>query len=161
MGASVKDNGGTDWILQLSRLRKGSKELCEQALKKGAGVLADGFRSEIENLPVDDRVVRNGEVKNGIMQIQKDGLLNSFGISPVDVRDGVYDVHLGWEGYNGISTNRWPQGQPNAMIARSINSGTSFMRATPFINRAKSKYQRKAEEAMEETIADEIGKIID
>ena len=33
------------------------------------------------------------------------------------------------------------------------------MTAYPFINRSKSKYQKDAEKVMEETIAEEIGKI--
>ena len=50
MGARITDSGGTDWLLQLSRMRKGSKEIIEKALKAGADILADGFRSEIETL---------------------------------------------------------------------------------------------------------------
>ena len=159
MGASISDKGGTDWILELSRMRKGSREIIEKALKAGADILADGFRNEIENLPTDERFVKEGEMKNGIRQIQKQGLLDSFGITPISCKDGVYDVHLGWDGYNGIVTNHWPKGQPNQMIARAVNVGTFYMRATPFINRARSKYRKDAEQAMEDTIAEEIGKI--
>lgn len=159
MGARISDNGGTDWLLELSRLQKGSRELCEKALKAGANVLADGFRGEINSIPVDERHVKDGEMKDGIRAVQKQGLQDSFGISPIDVNDGVYDVHLGWEGYNGIVTKRWPKGQPNVMIARSVNAGTSFLRAYPFIDRARSKYRKDAEKAMEETIAEELGRI--
>lgn len=159
MGARVSDEGGTDWILELSKMRKGSREIIEKALKKGAGVLADGFRNEIAGLPTDERTVRDGEMKSGITAKQKQGLLDSFGITPIRMDNGVYDVHLGWDGYNGVVTKRWPQGQPNSMIARSANAGTSFMTANPFINRARSKYRKDAEQAMEDTIAEEIGRI--
>lgn len=159
MGARVTQSGDTDFILELSRLQRGSREICEKALKAGADILADGFRDQIESIPVDERYVRDGEMKSGIKQIQKKGLLDGFGISPIRNEDGVYDVHLGWEGYNGLRSKSWPHGQPNKMIARSVNSGTSFLQAYPFINRAKSKYKKPAEKAMEETIADELGKI--
>lgn len=159
MGARVISDGMTDWILEISKLRKGSKEIIEKALKAGADVMADGFRSEINDIPTDERYVKDGEMKSGIRQIQKKGLLDSFGITPIREEDGVYDVHLGWDGYNELRTKAWPQGQPNKMIARSVNSGTSYMTAYPFINRSKSKYQKDAEKAMEETIAEEIGKI--
>ena len=159
MGARITDSGGTDWLLQLSRMRKGSKEIIEKALKAGADILADGFRSEIETIPTDDRHLPEGQMRQGIRTLQKQGLLGSFGISPVDSKDGVYDVHLGWEGYNSIVTDRWPKGQPNRMVARSVNAGASYMSAYPFIDRARNKYRKDAEKAMEETVAEEIGKI--
>ncbi len=159
MGASVSEKGGTDWILAVSRMRKGSREIIEKALKAGADLLADNLRDEMDSIPVDENYVKNGEMKSGIKQIQKKGLQDSFGVTPIGARDGVYDVHLGWDGYNGIQSNRWPQGQPNPMIARSVNSGTSFLRAYPFIDRARRKYAKEAEKVMEETIAEEIGKI--
>lgn len=161
MGASITEKGGTDWVLELSRIRRGYREIAEKALMAGANVMADGFRREIEGIPVDERHVKDGEMKDGIKQVQKQGLLNSFGISPIDSKDGVYDVHLGWEGYNAIATSRWPQGQPNKMIARSVNAGTYFLRAHPFIDRARTKYRKEAEQAMEDTIAEELGKITD
>ena len=150
--ARVSEKGGTDWILELSKLRKGSKEIIEKALMAGANLLADNLRAEMDGIPVDERYVKEGQMRDGIKQIQKQGLQDAFGITPIKSKDGVYDVHLGWDGYNYI-------GQPNPMIARSVNSGTSFLRAYPFINRAKSKYRKEAEQAMEETIAEEIGRI--
>lgn len=159
MGASITDKGGTDWLLQLSRMRKGSREIIEKALRSGANIMADELRSATASLPVDEHYAKSGEMISGIKQAQKDGLLAGFGISPVDSDSGTYDVHVGWEGYNSIVTKRWPKGQPNAMIARSVNAGTYFMRATPFIDRTRSKCKRKSEQAMENTIAEEIGKI--
>ena len=157
--ARISEKGGTDWILELSRLRSGSKEIIEKALKAGADLMADNLRAEMDGIPVDDRYVKDGEVKDGIKQLQKKGLQDAFGITPIRVEDGVYDVHIGWDGYNGIVSNTWPRGQPNPMIARSVNSGTSFLRAYPFIDRARSKYRKDAEKVMEEIITEEIGRI--
>ena len=39
MGARVISDGMTDWILEISKLRKGSKEIIEKALKAGADLL--------------------------------------------------------------------------------------------------------------------------
>ena len=47
-------------------MRKGSKEIIEEALKAGADILADGFRSEIETIPTDDRPLPEGQMRQGI-----------------------------------------------------------------------------------------------
>ena len=95
MGARVISDGMTDWILEVSKLRKGSKEIIEKALKAGADVMADGFRSEIENIPTDERYVKDGEMKGGIRQIQKQGLLDSFGIiSLVSELEETFDISI-------------------------------------------------------------------
>lgn len=47
-------------------MRKGSKEIIEEALKAGADILADGFRSEIETIPTDDWHLPEGQMRQGI-----------------------------------------------------------------------------------------------
>ena len=138
----------------LGRLSTDSAETCKKALYEGAKVLADAMKTEIQNLPTDER--QSAPVLNGIRQAQKTGLLESFGVAPFDENDGTRTTHLGFDGYNSIVTKRWPNGQPNSMIARSINAGTSFMRATPFIDRTRRLHKSEAEKRMEEVIREEI-----
>ena len=46
------------------------------------------------------------------------------------------------------------------MIARSIERGTSFMTANPFMKRAVSKTRKRAQEAMKKAAEREIEKIM-
>ena len=144
--------------LMLSRLQSGSKEVCNKALYEGAKILADALRSEIEALPVDDSAHKDDEIRHGVRTIEKQGLIESMGVAMFRDEGGTITTHLGFDGYNGLRSKRWPGGQPNSMIARSVNSGTSFMQAIPFIDRTRRTHAKAAEAKMEEVIKDEIAK---
>lgn len=145
--------------LMLSKLQENSTKACRKALYEGAKVLADYMKTEIENLPTDDRSGAGAGTfqLNGIKKIQKRGLIESFGVAPFRENDGTISTHLGFDGYNNVKTATFPNGQPNSMIARSVNSGTYFMQATPFIDRTRRQHA-KAEERMEEVIREEVQK---
>lgn len=151
--------------MMLSRLAAKSTETCRKALFEGAKVMADGMKSQIESLPTDDRTIRvdkDDPAKTGLLNgpktAQKQGLLDSFGIAKFREEGTAITTSLGFDGYNSIVTKRWPKGQPNSMVARSVNAGTYFIKATPFIDRAKRQYRKAAEARMEEVIKEEVEK---
>ncbi|MBQ8579345.1 MAG: hypothetical protein IJ448_01470 [Oscillospiraceae bacterium] len=127
-------------------------ELAGAAIYAGADVVADAIREGIQALPeVDHR--KHGSASDqldGITSAQKAGLLEGFGITSMRNDDGFFNVKLGFDGYNRVKTRQWPSGQPNAMIARSINSGTSFRKKTRFVDIATRKAKPQAEKAMAE-----------
>ena len=127
----------------------------------GAAVVADVVRIEIKALPTDNRIVRGGEMLSGPGDIQKKGLLESLGVTPLsDDGKGFLNVKVGFDGYNRMQTKRWPKGQPNQMIARSIERGTSFMTPNPFMKTAVAKARKRAKAAMEKTAEREVEKIM-
>lgn len=142
--------------LMLSRLHDRADGMCKKALYEGAKVLADAMKSEIEGLPTDDRGIHieagSTDVLQGPRARQKAGLLESMGVAVFRQEKGGWTTHLGFDGRNDIQTARWTGGQPNSMVARSVNAGTYFMRANPFIDRTRSQYAKAAQAAMEETI---------
>ena len=83
--------------------------------------------------------------------------------SDVIIRKGIDDgdyVHakIGWDGYGRTKTKKYPEGVPNQLIVRSINSGSSFRKKNPFVNRAVTKNKKTAVKAMADTIENEIKK---
>ena len=51
-----------------------------------------------------------------------------MGISPIK-HDGDYiNAKVGFDGYGSIPTKKYPKGVPNQLVARSVNSGTSFLK---------------------------------
>ena len=128
------------------------RAICGETIYAGAKVMADAIRAEIESIPVisqeDNRMGTETDKLNGITGKQKSGLLNGFGVSPMSHRDGYYDVKIGFDGYNSVRTKNYPNGQPNAMIARSVNSGTSFREKNPFVDRAVRLARKETEAAM-------------
>lgn len=126
------------------------RAVCGATIYAGADVVADAIRAGIEGLPVvpANKIGTPDNKLAGITSKQRAGLLDSFGISPMHHTDGFFEVKLGFDGYNDVRTAAHPNGQPNSLIARSINSGTSFRQKIPFIDRAVRSSKSQAETAM-------------
>lgn len=163
--AKMTISGLDEFEAKLSKLEQGGvRGAAKMAIYDGAGELADAVRSGIESIPsISDKEAMKRYWKKQLSQIthtQKQGLVNGLGIATMRDSGGTIETHIGFDGYNEVHTKRWPNGQPNSMIARSVESGTSFMQKTPFlrtaVNRAKSSALRKMQETFEKRI-DEIG----
>lgn len=132
-----------------------SPDTVKKAVGAGAAVVADAIKSEIQGLPVT-----NQYNSGSITSVQKKGLIEGFGIAKARDDDGFINVKLGFDGYNGQKTKKYPNGQPNSMIARSINSGSSFRQKDPFVDRATKASKAECEKAIQDKFDDEIQKMI-
>lgn len=158
--AKMKWKGLAEWELQLSRLYGQSEEMAKKAVYEGAKVMADAIRTEIDALPIDNSYNNDStHMRYGITPQQKAGLQEGFGIAPAQNDGGYINVKLGFDGYNAVKTKQFPNGQPNSMIARSVNAGTSFRQAIPFVDRTIRAYKDKTEQAIQEKLEEEIQKI--
>ena len=90
---------------------------------------------------------------------EKQGLLDGFGVSPMQDDGGYINVKLGFDGYNGVKTKKYPKGQPNALIARVTESGSSYREKTPFIRPAVNASKKQAEQAGQMKIDEKIAAI--
>lgn len=137
--------------------------LCKAACYAGAEVMADSFRREISSLrTVSDKqqlACFHKEEACYLSYTQKTGLLESLGITPISDRKGVYNSKVGFDGYNAIETEQWPMGQPNVLIARACESGSSAMLKQPFARKAINGQKKRAQEAMGKAVNEEIDKI--
>ena len=153
-------DGIEKYISSLSTITNATEEMIGKAIFEGAKVVTDEIRGAIEGLPIDNRYAKEGETLTGISSAQKAGLLDGLGITTMKKDDGAYNVKVGFDGYNIIKTKRWPQGQPNSMIARSLESGTSFRAKNPVISKATRAAKAQAEEAMAKAFDEELEKHI-
>ena len=94
-------------------------------------------------------------------QAGKQGLLDGFGISKMEETDGYLHVKLGFDGYNSVKTDKYPQGQPNQLVARGVESGASWIEKTPFVRPAVRRTQKSAVKAMQNIIDEETEKIME
>lgn len=160
--AKIEMKGLDEYTRAISQLALRSKlEVCGPAIHDAADVVADAIREEMEALPTD--YGRGGFMYTlqGPNKVQKHHLLQSFGIAPLRDDNGFINVKLGWTGYNPIRTKRWPRGQPNAMVARSVERGTSFMSANPFVKKAISKARKKSIAVMRARVDERLHAIMD
>lgn len=150
---------------ELSRLGERSAEIAGKALYAGMEILADEIRKNLEALPEDEfRYLDTArkEQFNGVPKGQKEDLLAAFGVSKVAKnRQGVYTVKAGFSGYSKLKTKKYPKGVPLEMIARSIESGSSVRKKTPFIRPAMERNEDRIVNAMESVIAEEIAKVLE
>lgn len=159
--AKFEFRGIDTYIKQLSALNARDKSnIIGKTVYAGAAVVADAVRKSIEALPVGSGTAKDGELIDTVTPTQKRGLLDGFGISPIQDDDGFLNVKLGFGGYNGTRTKNYPKGQPNVLIARAVNSGTTFRKKTRFVDKAVSSGRKAAEKAMDETCNREIEKIM-
>lgn len=149
--AKLKFKGLEEYEKQLLKLREVSTECIGKAIHDGAGIVADAVKQNISGLPIDERHVKNGEMLNGISAKQKAGLISGFGIAPLKDENGYLNVKLGFAGYNDVKTRMYPNGQPNSVIARSVNSGTSFRQRIPFVDNAVNANKAACEQKMKDT----------
>lgn len=157
--ARIQMKGLDEYTMALSNLGRDLKaQVIGPAIYKAADIAADAVRASIEALPTDGGMgpPTGSTLLKGPNKLQKKGLLKSFGITKMRDDEGFYNVHLGFSGYNQIRTKAWPKGQPNVVIARSVERGTSFMTATHFIKRAMSTAQKPALAAMQKTVEQSI-----
>lgn len=147
--AKIEWMGVDELTRAISRLEtKAKSEVIGPAVYEAASIVADEVRTAIDGLPTDTGYGSPAHLLAGPTPAQKEGLLASFGVAPMRSDDGIYNVKVGFEGYNDIKTKRWPRGQPNAMVARSVNRGTSFMAANKFFDKAIQRARKAALQRM-------------
>lgn len=164
--ARMSVKGTAEYAMKLSKLGKNGEVIAGKAIYKAAEIVADQIKANIKALPaVPDveniKAYRSGE-KSQLSYRQKEGLVESFGITKMELDDtGYYNVKLGFDGYNGVKTKKYPKGQPNQLIARVVESGSPYMDKLPFVRTAVNATKKPAVEIMQEIIDEESKKIMD
>lgn len=160
--ATISFKNGDEYLAKISKLEAALKdEVCGAAIYGAAGIVADEIRSQLKAVPTDEGYGTASEPTRGPKAGQKEGLLDALGISSMEEKSGYYDVKIGFDGYNGIKTKRWPNGQPNQMVARSIERGTTWMKANAFVKRAMAATRKRALEFMKHSVDESIRKIME
>lgn len=154
--------GSEEYALKLSKLASGVKGIAGKAIYKAADVVTDAVRAQINSLPTVDEnyniLAYHQGLKARLSERQKQGLLDGLGVAKMKETDGYYNVKVGFDGYNDIKTRKYPQGQPNVLIARIYENGGSTAEKMPFIKPALNKVRKQAVEIMNKTVDEEIEK---
>lgn len=160
--ASLKFDGLEDFINLCIFTDKQLDKVIGRTIYPGGRVMSSAIQASMQTIKTDDSYWKNArkygrKIKPSSRQLK--ALIESYGIAKIRKNKFGYNVKCGFDGYNDIVSERWPNGQPNAMIARSINKGTSFMEAQPFMDTAVSSAEGATVEAMKNQFDHEIEKI--
>lgn len=161
MMAKIAFRGTNEFMLMLSRMEANTQAIAEKAVYEAAGLVADEIRNNLEALPEDKfRMLGTGEQFMGVPRVQKQDLLDSLGIAPIgEEAPGTYGTKIGFDGYGSYATKKYPNGLPNQLLARSIESGSSVRNATPFVEPAVQGKKNEAIRKMQEIIDRECKKV--
>ena len=151
---------GTDQISAiLEALGSNSQDIAGRILYKGASVVYDSMAAGVSSIQVHQRGTYSAPgAYGGVPAEWKEGLQESLGIAPHRHSGGKTDTSVGFDGYNGISTERYPGGMPNRMVARMVEKGGSWFPPQPVVSKAGKSARQAAIAAMEKQADEEIKK---
>lgn len=145
MAFKISFPGLSEYEKQLNQILAHVDGIVNMSLYDGAAVLANEVQEEIKGL-------------KELTPEARQGLHDGLGVAHFWHEGEATVTKIGFEGYNSKKTKRWPKGQPNAMIARSLIRGTSWQRANRFTQRAAKSARQKCVEAMRKRFDTEIQK---
>lgn len=116
-------------------------------LYDGAAVAVEQVRKNIKNLP------------EPIRQSERDALEKGLGISKMRSDGEDVRVTIGFDGYDDHPTKTYPKGTPIVLIARSIESGTSWRTPRKFVAKSKRQSKKAVEKAVTSRIEKQVEEI--
>ena len=138
-----------------------STEQLGEVVYAGANIVADQIRRDLERMPEENfRFLKDGDIFGATPEGHRKDLEESFGLTPIK-RDkkGFLHTKVGFDGYGSYPTREYPNGLPNVLLARAIESGSSVRRKIPFIGPAVQKTRTKAISAMAAAIDEKFENI--
>lgn len=152
---------GLDKLIELCKLtERETDKICGRAIYPGGGIMYQSALRATQGLRVDPVGFRKGGPRWGPTKEQKEGLIESLGVAPIRKKRWGMNVKIGYDGYNNVKTGKWAAtGQPNIMIARVIESGTSFMQPQYFMTRAVQNSTPSIETAVKRQFEEELVEI--
>ncbi len=163
--ARISFKGAEEYAKALKQLEFTAEQgvMLEDAAKAGGGVVADEVRRRLEALPEDEHrrgKMPAGEVYHGIPPGEKADLLDSLGVTPPGRdRKGFVNVKVGFDGYGSYKSDAYPDGLPNQLVARAVESGSSVRQKTPFVRPAVNASRKEAVAAMDDEVRQKMEQI--
>ena len=149
-----------DYVARLETLKDGRG--IGKSVDEGAKVVTDAIKKNIRSIPISFEWGSPENPIDGITPYQKKGLLDGFGIAKLEKQNGYWNVKCGFDGYNKAESitaknAKWTtKQQPNALIARAVEKGTSFRKKHPFVAPAVRSSRNAAETAMKNKFDEEL-----
>lgn len=139
--------GIDEYIARLERITNPytAEEMIEKAVEDASKIVDQQTLKELQALPVDNRQYVDGK-RDGILQVQKDALIKSFGTSPIENKNDFINDKTGVD----RSVNKLKQ--PQVVIARRLENGTSYMKKNPVFSRASRKARKPCLEEMQNSL---------
>lgn len=142
--------GLDDFGAKIQALGDHADGMCKACVWEGAKIVADQIKSNLQGLPVDSWRPKNVTLEpyNVLTATNKADLTKGLGIDDIELTGNGAETVVGFAGYGSAPSAKYPNGLPNAMLARAIESGSSARRARPFVRPAVNSSKSSAQAAM-------------
>lgn len=150
---SIKVDGMEDVFAMLKALGSGEaiESVQKQAVYAGMSVIREELIRAIEALPVQNGYLKSDDLPRDVITDREKGeLLKHIGIAKMETKNGDVNTRISFDGYTNIKSKAYPNGLPAALLARSINSGSSVRQKHPFVRQAQAAAKPRAIEAARE-----------
>ena len=149
MALSIKTEGLSELSEMFEKLAEEAETVASEALYEGAKVVADSLASEVKKIRAEPQGKKNKKPEKTPARYptpeEKAALASNIGIAKFKKNGSEVDTIIGvGHGYMNVNGKK----KAVALIARSINSGTSFMHKQPFIRKAVNKSRAAAKAAI-------------
>ena len=144
MAMTMKLEGADELGIILAALGNKAESVAKQSLYEGARIMADGYAKAAESIRTEP--FKGKKDMRLPSPLEKKAVVGRTGIARFNATGSEVDTVVGMEadGYVMI----WNRKKAVRLIARSINSGTSFMKKQPVFRRAASSSRAAAQDAM-------------
>lgn len=141
---------------KLMLLGQEGTNMAKAALYEGVAVVADAMRASVGTLPsVTTRPF------DGINDSDREDLAAGIGIARFDDKGDSIDTKISFNGYARRKEKNYPNGVPLAILARSLESGSSLRQKHPFVRPAVQGAKDAAIAAISKKLDDEINKVME
>lgn len=156
---SIKVNGLDEVISRIKALGEDFEPVQKQAVYAGMSVIRDEVIRQINALPTQNGYIKSKDLPRDVITArEKAALVKHIGIATMDSKDGVVSTAISFDGYTDIKTEKYPNGLPAVLVARSINSGSSVRQKHPFMRQAQAAAKSRATEAAVQAAYDALSK---
>ena len=163
MAMTIKTDGLTEVGEMLAKLGEKAQDVATGALFDGAGIVADAMKAAANSIHAEPQRKKNPKPEKTPARWptpeEKAAVQSRIGIARFNKDGGEVDTIIGISGASGYVTIN---GRKKAvrMIARAINSGTSFMHKQPVFRKAKNASESAAKAAIVAKAEEMFNKII-
>ena len=144
MAMTMKVDGMDELSRILQQLGDKAEAVAKRSLYEGAGIMADGFAKAAESIRTEP--FRGKKDHRLPSPEEKNAMIGRVGIAKFNTTGMETDTLVGLSagGYVKIGSRNVAV----RLIARSINSGTSFMEKQPVFRKAKTQFSKSASQAI-------------
>ena len=158
----LEATGIDEFAKMLGKLGNEAESIAAQSLYEGAGIMANALKSAIASIPTENwhRVEPGVNPIRSATPAEKRQIQEAVGIAKFDKNGSEVNtaISLNGSGYMMHKKKRY-KGVAIALVARSINSGSSYRAKYPFVRMARAAAKGPAEAAMVDKAEELIDKI--